>query len=150
MGTVLAVVHPEQYETGLAILDRIEGDGMSLRQPEAAEEMLKTWCCPFSGVTALCNARTPEHRDPNGRDNWYDILATVGDYKGHRLQLPGLGTSLTYDPGTVVAICGRLISHSVEFVEGDRASLAGFMREDVRQGFDLPPGGYSKIDQFQA
>lgn len=151
MSCILAVVHPEQYEIGLAILDRIQKDPLLLRQPEYAEGMLKIWCCPFSGMSVLCNARTPEHRDSNGRDNWYDLLATVGTYHQHKLRLPGFHTSVSYNPGTVVAICGRVIAHAVDFVEeGDRVCYAWFMRDDVRFGLNLPKGNFSTVQQYES
>ena len=150
MGTILAVVHPEQYKTGLAILTRIQDDPNLLRQPEYVDNMSTIWCCPFSGISVLCNACTPEHRDPLGQNNWYDILATMGTYsRQHQFYLPGLGTSVSYGPGTVVAICGWLLSHAVDFAaEGDQAVFAGYNRESVRKWLNLPEGEYSTVDNI--
>lgn len=148
MGAILAIVHPEQYDTGLMTLKRIEANPNELREPEFVGEMLKKWCCPFSGISALFNVRTPEHRDPLGQHNWYDLLATMGTYTEHQLQLPGLGTSVAYRPRSVVAIAGRVISHTADHpADGERGVFAFFSREGVRRSMELPEGGYSTLER---
>lgn len=147
MGTLLAVVHSEQYEAGMEILERIQRDPGLLRETEYVEEMLRIWLCPFSGISLLCNSRTPPHRDIFGQVNWYDLLATVGTHSKHELQLPGLGVSLPYSPGTVIALNGRLLTHTADFADdGERAVFACFMRRDVRLGMQMPEGDYSTVE----
>ena len=37
-----------------------------------------------------------------------DILVALGEYENGRIEFPGLGSRLKYDPGTIVAFMGRL------------------------------------------
>jgi hypothetical protein len=47
------------------------------------------------------------------------------------LELPGLGVSLEYSPGTVVGLLGMVLEHVVPMVKGDRVCYAYFMRDNV-------------------
>lgn len=146
LGAILAIVHPEQFETGMQILYKIWKAPTLLRQDQFVADMLAVWACPFSGISVLCNARTPAHRDRLGQDNWYDILAPTGTYAAHTLDLPGLEIALPYNARSIVAICGRILAHATDFApNGERVTFACFMRENVRKGMGLPRGTYSTI-----
>ena len=54
------------------------------------------------------------------------------------MELPGLGISLEYSPGTVVGILGRLVEHGVPGFEEDRVCHAYFMRDDVHEWANVP------------
>ena len=62
-GAILAVVHPEQYETSLKILNHIEEEPTYLREPEYVQTMLDAWCLLFSSCAIIVNHETPCHRD---------------------------------------------------------------------------------------
>ena len=62
----------------------------------------------------------PPHQNRHLRKNWYDMLVTLERYRNCKLELPGLGISLEYGPGTVVGILGAIIEHAVPSFEGDR------------------------------
>jgi len=49
------------------------------------------------------------------------------------LELPGLGITLEYGPGTVVGISGKVVEHAVPSFEGDRVCYAYFMRNNVHE-----------------
>lgn len=128
------------------MLQALKDKPESLREPEYLSVILDVWCCPFSGVAVMCNRETPRHRDPNGRDNWYDLLFTMGTYDNLDLLLPGLNSAFCYTPGTVVALCGRVLSHEAKsIISGDRVCYAWFMREDVRRYLHGPEGTYSNV-----
>jgi hypothetical protein len=61
------------------------------------------------------------------------MLATLESYQNCTLELPGLGISLEYGPGTVVGILGSVIKHAVPGFEGDRVCYAYFMRNNVHE-----------------
>ena len=144
MASVLALTHPGQYKAGLDMLKTFKQNPGLLREPAAISRVLDCWFTPFSGVSVICNRETPRHKDVSGRFDWYDVLVTLGTHSEIKFGLPGLRTTLMYSPRTVVALCGRIITHSVESNEdGDRACFAWFMREDVRKYLGIDPGGTS-------
>jgi hypothetical protein len=61
------------------------------------------------------------------------MLATLGSYRNCNLELPGLGITLEYSPGTVVGILGNVLEHAVPSFEGDRVCYAYFMRNNVHE-----------------
>ena len=147
--SVLAVVHRQQYEAGFAMLARIRAHPELLREPEEVWKVLSTWCCPFTGVSVISNRQTPSHRDAQTNPYWYDILSTMGTYTNLRFHLKSLGLSFSYRPGTVVALCGKILSHEADAIEyGDRACFAWFMREDVRNYLGVSTGQPSTLTAF--
>lgn len=128
LSAILAVIHPRLYDAGWETT-------RSLRdRPEICPpDILSKWASVFTGVAVISNRSTPAHRDGHSRYNWYDILATLGNFRKCNLELPGLGISLEYGPGTVVGISGMLVEHAVDSFEGDRVCHAYFMRDDVHE-----------------
>jgi len=68
----------------------------------------------------------------------YDILATLGSYQKCHLELPGVGISLEYSPGTVVGILGNVLEHAVPTFEGDRVCYMYFMRNNMHEWANIP------------
>jgi hypothetical protein len=133
LSAILAVIHPKLYDAGWQVINHL-GD-----TPEfGAQDLLDKWASVFSGVAVISNRDTPPHRDRSSRANWYDILATLGRYQNCDLELPGLGISLEYGPGTVVGIAGKVLEHAVPSFEGDRVCYAYFMRDNVHEWAKIP------------
>jgi hypothetical protein len=65
---------------------------------------LGAWSSPFSGYSLISNRRTPAHRDNSARPEWYDLLATFSSYTDGVLEFPGLGLTIDYPPGSLVAL----------------------------------------------
>ena len=80
---------------------------------------------------------------------WYDLLATLGNYKNCKLELPGLGISLDYRPGTVVGLSGMVLQHQVSSFEGDRLCYAYFMRDNVHEWAGVPGKHWMERKQYQ-
>ena len=134
MTAVLAVVHPHQYNAGFEMLTNMRCHPNMLREPDALLRVLSAWHFPFTGVSIICNRQTPAHRDAQANPYWYDVLATLGSYEDLDFHLTGLGLSFSYRPGTVVALCGKILCHAAEKIQqGDRVCFAWFMRDDVRK-----------------
>ena len=51
----------------------------------------------------------PPHRDMGGSPAYYDFLLSSGTHKQSRMDLPELGTTLSYGPGILVAISGKVL-----------------------------------------
>ena len=63
---------------------------------------------------------------------------TLGRYRNCNLELPGLGLSLEYGPGTVVGLLGSTLEHEVSHFEGERVCYAYFMRDNVHEWAGVP------------
>jgi hypothetical protein len=133
VSAILAVIHPKLYDAGWQTTKRLR------ETPEIApQDVLSRWASVFSGVSVISNRSTPPHRDGSSRFNWYDILVTLGRYQNCNLELPGLGVSLEYSPGTVVGISGKVLEHAVPSFVGDRVCYAYFMRDNVHEWANVP------------
>lgn len=117
-------MHPELYEAGLRTLK-------TLRERENETSVPSGWNSVFTAVQLIFNRITPMHTDTGTRPPWYDILVTVGPYQSATCTLSGTGVEIDYVPGTMLAICGRLIPHGVGEFQGERLCYAYFMKESV-------------------
>ena len=113
-GAILAVIHPEQYETGLKILNCIEEEPTCLMEPEYVQTMLDVWCSPFSSCAIIVNHETSCHRDVGSRHEWYNVICIMGSYKTTTAQLPGLTAGFNYHAGMAIALCGQILAHKVD------------------------------------
>ena len=125
MSAILAVIHPRLYDAGWQTNECLRDT------PIDPQGLLNKWASVFSGVAIISDRITPPHRDTGSRHQWYDVLVTLGTYQGCNLELPGVGFSLEYGPGTVVGISGKVLQHAVPSFEGNRVCYAYFMRNDV-------------------
>ena len=76
-----------------------------------------------------------------GSPTCYDFSPSSGTHKLSRLDLPELGTSLSYGPGTLVAVSGKVLLHGVKWREGGvRVYIAHFTKDAVhtRLGLERP------------
>lgn len=133
LSAILAVIHPNLYDAGWQTAKRLRSTAEIDPQ-----DLFSRWASVFSGVGVISNRDTLPHRDDQSRFNWYDIIATVGSYRDCNMELPGLGISLEYRPGTVVGISGRVLEHAVPSFKGDRVCYAYFMRNNVHEWAKVP------------
>jgi hypothetical protein len=144
LSAILSVIHPDLYDAGLQTIQRLIGTPQVDRQ-----DVLRHWASAFSGVAVISNRRTPIHRDTGSRFNWYDLLVTLGRYQNCNLELPSLGISLDYGPGTVVGISGMVLEHEVPEVEGDRVCYAYFMRDNVHEWAKVPGSSWMDTKHYE-
>ena len=140
---ILGVIHPVLYGAGLKTLT-------CLRQSPLIEsqDVLAKWTSVFNGVSVICNRLTPEHRDDQSRHHWYDLVISLGPYRNSNFELPGLGISLAYNPGTVVGLSGKMLGHAVPSFEGERVCYAYFMRDNVHEWAKVDGGTWTKTDYY--
>lgn len=131
MGAICRTIHPTQYYYALQALKELDSYPDHCKEPARLREILSLWTIPFNAMQIISNRETPLHQDVQGRNEWYDILLTLGEYDNGRMVLPGLGLRLVYNPGTLVAISGKMVLHGVSRVNGDRISFAQFLRDKV-------------------
>lgn len=137
---LLSVIHPNLYLMGMQAMERLP-----MHCDNAG--IYEIWASLFHGVQVLANRATPVHRDNGSWHPWFDLLATMGPYHSAFLYLPGAGVYLAYSSGTVVGLCGRVLSHGVSVAEGERMCLAYYMRKNVQSRLRVHPAGWSEIQQ---
>jgi hypothetical protein len=149
MNAVLMLVHPEQYMQGVLARRSAQSNPDIVGHNPAVTE----WPSVMSGVSLIMNRKTPEHRDRNGHRTGYDLLLSLGSEEDVTLDLGDLGASLPYSPGTVNAICGRILTHSVKEWDRrrDRICYAHWLRECMlqRTGSTDPFLTFSTVDRCQ-
>ena len=138
VSAILAVVHPDLFDTGMEAINRLGHGGYNIGEDPDRADVLSVWPSAFNGMSAIINRDTPSHRDTNSRAEWYDILVTIGRYQNLFLDFPGLNLKLKYEGGTVVAFSGRLLLHRVEGCKEERICLAMYMRDNLHHRLGLP------------
>ena len=142
LGAILKVVHPELYHTSLAGL-------LTLGGREPYEPVLQQWGTPFNALSIIVNRQAPLHRDTQTRNEWYDMLLSIGDYSSAELHLPGLGLDFTYPSGTMVIFSGSLLRHGVTVRDADRICIAHYMRDVVQDRLQTDIAGWATVADIE-
>lgn len=122
---ILSVIHPEQRRAGIQTLKKIA------ENVPKTSDAIKQWSCAFSALQVISNRQTPRHRDIGAPKSCYDLLATTGNYTSAHFEFTNIGVNVPYRPGTVIALCGRVLRHAVSPFRGERTVHAYFMKESV-------------------
>lgn len=110
---------------------------------------LQGWASVYTAVTILANRATRYHRDLGSRFEWYDLLTSFGPYVKAPLYLGPIGLRVNNYPGTVCAFSGMAWSHAVRTIHSSRVSMAFYIREDMREGFGVPPAPFMTQADFE-
>jgi hypothetical protein len=65
------------------------------------------------------------------------------------LELPSLGISLEYGPGTVAGISGYALEHAVPGFKGDRVCYTYFMRNNVHEWVKVPGSDWMHTKYYE-
>jgi len=142
---ITALVASQQYDSGLSTIQQIK-QGKEL---DSLHDNLNHWYSIFSGFSLIVNRRTPFHRDTGASPTYFDLLISGGTHSDCRLELPDLGSTLSYAPGTGVFVTGRVLRHGVSsWSGGERICLAQFMKDAVQDRLGQPRPGWTNIDDF--
>lgn len=144
LSAILAVMHPELHEAGRETFNRLRQHAEI--QPQ---DVFRKWTSVFNGVSVICNRTTPPHRDGNSRKQWYDLLASIGSYRNCNIELPGLGLSLEYGPGSIVGLSGGTLEHQVPPFEGERVCYAYWMRDSVHEWAGVSGRSWMTTEHYQ-
>lgn len=137
----MSILHPGLYAAGMQCMYL-----MSRKEPNAdVRAMVAVWPSVFNAIQIIANREAPRHRDHRTRCEWFDILCTLGTYSSTNLLLDGLDLQLDYRPGTLVAISGRLLAHSVKRCPPDRVCYAFYMRDALHKRFVVENPGWMKL-----
>ena len=131
LGSALWLLHPKLAVRGSAIMEAIRNG--TVKEPKANKEPNATpwWPSPFTTMGFISNRKIDVHHDHKGFERFYDILTTLGDYSDGKFRVPGLGVVFEYNPGTMIAVCGKVLGHSVGEVNGNRLCLAQYFHQEV-------------------
>ena len=149
VGGILSVIHPELYVAGVNCLKVLNKDPGLVHKGQALAAVLKVWSSPFTAITVISNRDTPYHRDNGSAHSWFDILVGLGDYKIGRIEFPGLGMRLKYDPGTILAFTGRVLQHGAN-CPGDRACVVYHMKSNVVRELGVTSPSWVNERQFSS
>jgi hypothetical protein len=125
---ILALISPDLYWKGFEAVDQLL-QGNFLPKPC---QVIQHWTSAFSAWQVISNRITPAHRDMGAAPMVYDLLTCAGTYKHSLFHVHDLGARFHYTPGTVVALCGRVLRHEVkDWHGGDRICVAHYMRDSI-------------------
>lgn len=124
-------LHPQAADRGGEIMNTVRRG----KSPEDWCAKLgysrKWWPSPFTAMSIISNKESAIHRDARGFAPFYDLLATLGDYRNGRFYSPTIGVSFKYDPGTIIALNGKVLPHGVCSVDGNRVCIAQYFHAKV-------------------
>jgi hypothetical protein len=144
---ITALTHQSLYTAGLLAVTKIR-DGETIENMETHENA-KEWTSVYTGIAVIVNRITTRHRDAGGCPEWYDLLASCGTHTNAELAIPELDATFSYSPGTVIEICGKVLSHSVGRWEGgERICMAHYMRNMVHDRLNIDKPTWSRHNVF--
>lgn len=127
------LICPDLYNKGMQAINK-------LKQGEHLTKWfdnVKLWPSFFSGIEVISNRITPPHRDKSAPSSAYDFLISAGRHETAFLTVHDVGADFAYAPGTLVALSGRVLRHSIldwdkkKSPKGERLCFAHFIRDSV-------------------
>ena len=101
-------------------------------------------------MQVINNRICPPHFDDGTPYPAFDVLATVGDFKGGRFRVHNGPVDIDQSPGGIIGIAGHMLQHSVGEYEGERTSFAWFEKDDVFRWAGLRQITWSSVDIVKA
>lgn len=149
MSTILMVIAPQQYHSGLLARKEILKEGSTAMSPEF-QVVARSWPSVFTGISIISNRETPPHRDRGSSPQDFDLLSSLGTHSSSQLEIHDVGRRYSYQPGVVVGLCGRVLQHSVSnWSGGERICYARFMKEKVLLKLNCPKRDWVTADSFK-
>ncbi len=142
---ITALTAPQLYDVGMSAIQEFrEG-----RHHSALHPNVDYWTSVWTGFSMIINRITPFHRDGGGAPTDYDLLISSGTHKGCVLDIPDIGLTVNYLPGTAVLLTGRILRHGVvEWKGGERICQARFIKDAVHDRFGLPRPDWVMYDSY--
>jgi hypothetical protein len=147
LGAVLGVMHPSTFQTGMNCVRAI-GESDKVAKREGLDHLMSVWTSPYTTVSLINNRDTPLHRDNGGSYTVMDLLVSVGTYVTGEFNVPGLGFTFWYTPGTVIGLLGRIVRHGAA-ASGERLCFAQYLRENVLDDLGLSDPAWVNIDDLE-
>jgi len=143
--SIMALISPELYDSGLKAIELIkQGREMAKRHPHQ-----QLWPSIFSGSQVIVNWVTPPHRDSGGCPMHYDLLVSAGTHTQAKLDVQEFGVHLSYRPGDVVALCGKVFLHEVEdWSGGERVCVSHYMKDNVHERLEVHRPNWPREEDY--
>ena len=136
INAAMSLLAPHLFRGALRAMTNVQENPMDYFKEEmnpAGIRSCQAWPSVFNGITVITNRNTPSHRDGKGHGPWFDLLYSGGYHTRAKFSIPELRANFTYQPGTVIALCGRVFRHEVmEWSGKDRLCLAHYMRHEIQ------------------
>lgn len=136
---LVASIHPDQFRAARELRNYLH----ALPNPPS---FLPHAPSMYSGVELISNRQTKDHVDCKGRRQCLDMLVTIGPYLKAEMRLADVGLRFAYPSGTVVAVAGGVVRHSVEAEGGERICWAYFMRDELFHGHGSAAPSWASLD----
>jgi|SRR5215510_5564535 len=144
LNMLLSLIGAELYAAGSKAMNELTSD-------PAAHPHVRAWPSVFSGISVISNRKTLAHRDQGGWPQCYDLLLAAGNYSNALFSVPDVGAEFQYNPGTVVAICGKVLRHAVyDWSGGERLCYAHFMRNNVHNRLQVKQTSWSSMQLYES
>jgi len=146
MNAALASCARELYQIGAEAMEMLkQGDGL-----HTWYEDINLWPSVYSGIQAIINRTTPCHRDSGAAAPVFDLLVSAGTHRSAAMTLGDIQAKLSYMPGTIILVCGRVLRHEVPtWKGGERICIAHFMRDNVHERLCLPRPKWVSMDSYR-
>lgn len=141
---IFCLVHSNLFDAGMKVVEQLK--------EEYKEEYpnVKKWPTQNIGISVIANRRTLYHRDKGGNPTMYDFLVSAGTHTSCCLELPDVNATLAYKPGTVVALCGKVLKHGVRDWEGgERLCYAFYSRDNVHSRLDIQRTDWPQLQMYE-
>lgn len=151
INSVTALCSREQYVLGMESINMLKYKLNGQRHLKGEwHDCVGFWPSVFSGIGVIVDRVTPSHRDKGACAQAYDLLLSMGTHRSATLRLSDVQAELSYWPGTIVMVCGRVLRHAVESWEGgDRICCAHYMRDNVHNRLQLPRPNWVDINIYR-
>jgi hypothetical protein len=147
---ITALIAPMQFDSGLEAIKLIQ-QGCQIQK---GWRQVEQWPSVFNGSQLIVNRTTPAHRDGGGCPTYYDLLVSAGNHQEAFFRLPELGISLSYLPGDMVALSGKVLLHQVDGwsgpSRGERVCITHYMKDRVHERLAVPRPAWPELMDYQA
>jgi hypothetical protein len=142
---ILSLVTPDLYDISAEAIEKIvKGEGTARDY-----ENVELWESCYTAIQVIVNRTTPPHRDKGAAAEQYDFLVSAGTHEKADFELPELGLYLSYGPGTIVVLSGRVFLHAVnDWSGGERICVAHFIKDTVHNRQEVRRPVWPLLSQY--
>ena len=130
ISALFRIMSPVQFGSSFRLQKHI-ATSVTVNHRREMIDLMEHWGSPFHCFQLVVNRQTIDHRDTRGWPLGFDVLSTFGSYNNGILSLPTIGKTCDYNPGTITGLMGKIFTHGVRPVNGERFCIAQFVRPGV-------------------